>query len=143
MYFQEQKPPQPWTNVRLTDKVKPTSYQLYLHPDLNKGTFSGKVTIAIELTAPQSYISVHSKGLNITTSKILVGKRTIVSVPLSHCFEYSENEFWIVETENELKPNSYNLYFEFNGSLKNKIVGFYQSTYVDSDGEHRYVLKMT
>lgn len=111
---------------------------MWLYPNLSSGNFNGRVTIKIDVSSAQSYIAVHIKGLKITTSKLSLNNEQRTEIPLKECFEYSENEFWICELENPLMPNSYRLYFEFNGKLTNKIVGFYRSTYKDSDGVERY-----
>merc|ERR550532_1285823 len=52
-------------NARLPEHLLPLHYELYLHPDLQEGTFKGRVRIDILATQPADYFLVHSKGLDI------------------------------------------------------------------------------
>lgn len=123
--------------MRLSPSIKPTLYQLSLHPSLSTGVFHGKVTIFINVESPQSHISVHIKELHVNVSKLYLDNEEKTPIEIKDIFEYSDNEFWIIELKNELIPNRYKLYFEFNGKLINKMVGFYLSMYQNAAGERR------
>lgn len=136
--MQSISPPRPWSNIRLPENVRPSEYHLWLYPNLSSGIFYGRVTIIIDVTSVQSYIAVHIKEVQITTSKLTVNNEQGTEIQFKDCFEYPKNEFWICEFEDSIQPDTYKLYFEFNGKLTNKIVGFYRSTYKHPDGAERY-----
>lgn len=120
-------------NFRLPAGIRPTLYNLYLHPDLKTKTFSGNVKIHLEITKPTNFIPVHIKFLNITKTDLFKnnpgGKSSVVEIKQS--FEYGKFEYWVTETVNNLEVGDYMIDFDFNGSLANRIVGFYQSSYFD------------
>lgn len=120
-------------NFRLPVGIRPTLYNLYLHPDLQTKKFSGNVKIHLEISKPTNFIPVHIKYLNITKTDLF--KKTpngdISSVQIKQSFEYERFEYWVTETESDLEAGEYMLDFHFNGNLDKRIVGFYQSSYFD------------
>ena len=52
--------------LRLSEHVIPVHYDLFLHPDLVTGIFSGKVVITLDIQQPTDEIILHSHLLNIT-----------------------------------------------------------------------------
>ncbi|PNF17921.1 hypothetical protein B7P43_G02198 [Cryptotermes secundus] len=139
----------PWeADHRLPLDTDPVHYDIFLHPDLNNFTFSGKVVIQINVKNPRSFLLVNTKYLDIfdtrltklipaeseretnSTTKKFGEEREI---KIENAFEYKPNEFWVVLVKNntELQPGFYNLHLQFRGNLSGKIVGFYSSTYTD------------
>lgn len=58
----------------LPTTVKPTHYALFLHPDLDKHTFSGRVAIALECLVGCDVISLHANELELKQASFgLVG----------------------------------------------------------------------
>ena len=54
-------------NYRISQSTQPLHYDVYLFPDLESDTFSGKVAIDIQVTGPpRTYLAVHTKFLTIT-----------------------------------------------------------------------------
>ncbi|GAB1864921.1 Aminopeptidase [Camponotus japonicus] len=126
-------------SFRLPKEVKPIRYDLFLHPKLKQKTFSGKVTILIDVLDDRTTIALHQKGLKITTVELKTyGLEKDYKIEISSISNPSKYEIFVISTETELKPGLYNLSLEFDGSLKNKIVGFYSSTY-QYDSEERYI----
>lgn len=128
-------------NFRLPATIRPTLYNLYLHPDLKTKTFSGNVKIHLEITKPTNFIPVHIKLLNITKTDLFKknpeGNNSVIEIKQS--FEYRKFEYWVTETVNDLEAGDYILDFNFTGNLANRIVGFYQSSYFDKKkNESRY-----
>lgn len=123
----------PWESThRLSPYIRPLQYFINLHPDLEHGTFNGSVDITLMLDTNQSYIKLHSKGLNIIETKL---NSNVVTA-----FSYPKHEFWVVVPDNELNAGEHKLQFIFEGSLLNKIVGFYQSVYTDiQSNEKRFI----
>jgi hypothetical protein len=140
----------PWEqDYRLPADTDPIHYDIFLHPDLNNSTFTGRVTIQINVKNPRYFLLVNTKHLDIYDTRLTevvphgneasdnfkkkrVGEER--EVKIEDAFEYKPNEFWVivVEKNTELKPGIYNLHLQFRGSLSGKIVGFYSSTYTDS-----------
>lgn len=121
---------------RLPSEIKPVAYKLLLHPNLETSTFSGRVAIDIIVHKEISYVAVHSKALTITKTN-LEKKNFTASIPIYQTYEKPEFQQWITETETPLIPGEYTISFEFNGDLKNRIVGFYESVYTDKKTNKR------
>ena len=134
-------------NSRLPQHLIPLHYDLYLHPDLQEGTFkgqlfyldvvnlflSGQVRIDIEATQPADHFLVHTKGLSIQETVL---ERDGAGVPLRSTFEFPEHQFWVVLPQSRAGPGNYSLNLTFSGSLTDGITGFYKSLYKNSQGEN-------
>lgn len=117
---------------RLSSSVWPTTYNLFLNPDLEAKTFSGNVKIDFTVTDPVKLVTLHSKFLNVTTNKLIRNlENGAEGIPIKSSFEYKKYEYFIVEPELELVIGNYTIDLTFDGSLDNKIVGFYGSSYFD------------
>ncbi|KAF2355490.1 Peptidase M1 membrane alanine aminopeptidase N-terminal [Trinorchestia longiramus] len=131
----------PWEeNSRLPETVLPLHYLLYLHPDLDTKLFSGSVSIEMNSTETRDYFLVHSKGLTLSNTQLLQQQPddSWVPVALLDQFAYTPNEFWVMQTEVPVPAGQYKFSCSFNGSLANNgIVGFYNSTYVNENGDIR------
>ncbi|XP_058458300.1 aminopeptidase A-like isoform X1 [Malaya genurostris] len=119
-------------SFRLPRHVKPRHYELLLQPDLEQQKFSGQVGIDITVIEPTNYIVLHSNQLTIgdtLLSKVLPD-RSSQSVMVRQTYAYEPHQYWVIETDN-IGVGEYRLSMQFSGSLANKIVGFYSSTYRD------------
>lgn len=129
---------EPDVSFRLPKEVKPIHYDLFLHPNLQKGTFSGKVTILLDVLDRRRTIALHQKGLNIKSANLTTYDREEnFEIELSSISKPTKYEIFVVSAENEFNPGLYNLYLEFDGSLQDKIVGFYSSKYKDAKNKTR------
>jgi len=123
-------------SFRLPKEVQPIHYDLFLYPDLNNGTFSGNVTILLNVLDKRRTIALHQKNLSITSVSLKShGLEENFDIKISSTIDSLKNEMFVVTTENEFNPGLYNLYLEFNGSLQNKIVGFYSSSYIETENK--------
>ena len=123
----------PWLDGFLPSYQKPLHYDLWMYPDFyNDGnTFYGNETIHIEILNNTRYLIVHIKAMTITSTNVLHENGTPLEI--SRTFEYSENQYWVVETVNEIPSGStVMLQLHFTGSLVNGIVGYYKSNYTNS-----------
>lgn len=118
---------------RLPNEIRPTLYNLLLRPNFQTQTFSGNVSINLNVSKPISFVAVHSKYLSVSTISLkqngLNGSSSDVEV--ANVFDYSEREYWVTEVAKPLDVGEYVLNLSFNGKLTDRIVGFYQSSYTD------------
>uniref|UniRef100_A0A1B0AGP0 glutamyl aminopeptidase n=1 Tax=Glossina pallidipes TaxID=7398 RepID=A0A1B0AGP0_GLOPL len=119
---------------RLPREIKPRHYQLRLQPDLANRTFSGNVTINLEVLKPISFIPVHAKYLKVDTEQVWQLDET--NTPLRKIdpvltFSHPDCEYWVTEFSEPLQVGNYSLLLTFNGSTAYRIVGLYQSSYWD------------
>ncbi|XP_043274166.1 glutamyl aminopeptidase-like [Venturia canescens] len=128
-------------SFRLPKEVKPLHYDLYLHPDLDNGTFQGNVTILIDVLDQRSYIALHQKDLNITSASLKTYDREVdYEVPIKEFYTVDKLEELLVTFDKDLHSGLYHLAFAFNGALQpDKIVGFYSSKYKDAENRTRYI----
>lgn len=127
---------------RLPKELRPLKYAIRLEPDLQNKTFLGNITIKLEVKQPISFIPVHSKLLTVRTESVQrlnESDAPMESITPKLSFECPEFEYWVTEFEKPLEVGNYSLHLAFNGSLANRIVGFYQSSYLDKQkNEKRY-----
>lgn len=60
-------------DLRLPKDVIPVHYELYLYPDLESESFSGRIFMHVEVKQQRSFIVCHIKGLNVTKSELFKG----------------------------------------------------------------------
>jgi aminopeptidase N len=119
----------------LPKEVVPIHYDLYLHPKLKEGTFTGTASILIDVHDNRRTIALHQKDLNITSVKLeTYGLEEDYEINISSVSKPTKYEIFVISTEDEITSGLYNLYLEFSGNLKDKIVGFYSSKYQYKSG---------
>jgi len=123
----------------LPTNVRPTHYNIFLFPDLEKFTFEGSVDIDI---------NINDDSNEITTN---VYDMTIHSVSITDVASMKKQDatnFEIDETSQTLKMTFANtlkkgskakLSIKFTGNLNNEMNGFYRSEYSDSNGQKKYM----
>lgn len=130
----------PDESFRLPKEVIPIHYDLFLHPKLQEGTFSGKVTILIDVQDNRKTIALHQQDLTITSVKLTTyGLDKDYEINISSISRPTKYDIFVISTENEIQSGLYNLSLEFNGSLRDKIIGFYNSKYQYKTNETRYI----
>ena len=130
-----------WENLRLPSYIVPIHYDITLYPDFyeSNGWFYGNETVEIDIQQTTNVILIHTNFLNITRTRLSYSDG--INIELSRTFWFEENQFWVVETVAPIRVGTVYLDLEFDGSLTRAIVGFYKSSYVNSDtGMTRFVL---
>lgn len=117
------------TGWRLPQSVIPTHYNLILNPDLQSGTFTGQIDIHFTAVEIVSLIKLHSKGLTIESIELRGNEVSFVEKP--------ERELLVLTFRNELPMGEHKMTVKFSGDMKNRIVGFYRSSYTNQQGEER------
>ena len=122
-----------WGNLRLPKYIVPIHYEITLYPDFydDNGWFYGNETVEIDIQQTTNVVLIHANFLNITRTRLTYSDGT--NIELSRTFWYEENQFWVVETVEPVRVGTVYLDLEFDGSLTRAIVGFYKSSYVNSD----------
>ena len=122
----------------LPKNVKPLHYDIVLEPDLEKFTYSGEVTIDLDVVEDTSSISLNTIDLDIHETKITSGNDTITSSPkLSYD---DDSQTTKIDFDHKISAGaSAKLYHKFTGTLNDKMAGFYRSSYKDADGKEKYM----
>lgn len=127
-------------DFRLPPEVKPVHYDLYLHPDLKKGTFKGRVIISIDILKKQKFLALHQLDLKIdsvslykydASNKSKLGNQSLENIEIKESYPISEKQVFVVVPKEDLTIGRYDLKLSFIGSLQNRIFGFYSSKYRD------------
>ncbi|XP_032666261.1 glutamyl aminopeptidase isoform X1 [Odontomachus brunneus] len=127
-------------SFRLPKEVKPVHYDLFLHPNLQQGTFSGNVTILLDVLDRRRTIALHQKGLNIQSANLTTYDREEnFEIELSSISKPTKYEIFVISAKDEFSSGLYNLNLKFDGSLQDKIVGFYSSKYRDPQNKTRLI----
>lgn len=115
--------------------VIPELYTLHLHPNLVERHFNGTNTISVKVHRRTNVIVLHSVGLDIQRVDFRTGNRYVLAT-----YELIASQEFLriqlaeyVEASNEIAELS----IAFGGSLMNRIVGLYGSSYVNPAGQTR------
>ena len=122
--------------VVLPKNVLPVKYHITLAPDLAQWTFRGDQTVDVDIVNATLEIPINASELDIQEAWIVLGdgKRKDV-IDLRYDEEKETVTLVFAET---LPKGSGQLGMRFTGTLNDRLVGFYRSTYLGSDGlEHR------
>lgn len=133
-----------WTKFRLPDHIIPFHYDLHMEPDMVEDTYTGSVSIHLNLNEPSTHLWLHIRETYVTAVPTLQlsGPTGISTVGVKGCFEYTPQEYVVVEATEQLKATSaqehYILTLHFQGWLNGSLVGFYKTTYQEN-GETRKI----
>ncbi len=123
--------PVPLRPYRLPDHVRPTRYDVRLRPSLDDATFTGAVSIRLDVDEPVSTIVLNAVELGI--EQVEVDGET-ASWELD-----ADSERMTIVTAQPITASEATLFVRFTGILNDKLRGFYRSTYVDSDGNEQVI----
>ncbi|XP_032306948.1 glutamyl aminopeptidase [Drosophila ananassae] len=125
-------------DYRLPSTLKPNHYDLYLFPNIETGEFSGQETIKITVLEATDKITLHSLNLKISSYSLQnTGSNTLAIQEVS--FD-SVREFLVFQLSEELPAGrEVELHIGFEGSMANKIVGLYSSSYLKEDETRKVI----
>jgi glutamyl aminopeptidase len=126
--------PEDMSKYRLPTSAVPAKYDLYLFPDLVYGLFRGKVTAQTNIRETTNEIVMHSNQLNI--NEVFVNEN-LGSFEVDQQYEL----LTVRKTDgSEFSQGSVvNITVDFDGDMKNRIVGLYTSSYTNAVGDVRYM----
>jgi puromycin-sensitive aminopeptidase len=116
---------------RLPRTVAPRRYDLELQPDLTNATFSGAVTIELDVLEPTSEIVCNALEMEIDTA-LVNGKAVTYRLD-------EPTERLMLQLATPIEPGTATLTITFRGILNDMLRGFYRSTFVDDEGVSRTI----
>jgi puromycin-sensitive aminopeptidase len=116
---------------RLSKAVSPRRYEVELTPDLSAATFTGSVSIAVDVAEEVTAVTLNAIELDITAC-------TVDGVDAAWSLDEGTERLEIVPAQ-PLGTGSATIDLRFTGILNDKLRGFYRSTFVDDDGEEHVI----
>lgn len=121
---------------RLPGNVIPSRYELRLEPDLESRSFAGDATIYLNVIESVAEIVLNAAELTIASATLEGGKEGLL--PATIALE-EPTERCRLTLPKVVDPGDYRLRLCFNGTLNDKLRGFYHSTYRDAAGAPRHL----
>ncbi|XP_058444532.1 aminopeptidase N-like [Malaya genurostris] len=137
------------TSYRLPREVIPEHYDLEVHTHLNDDgkefRFHGMVNITVRSRYNSIDITLHSKNLSIAENNIsirdLYHKRQVKIFAIAYD---PRNDFLIIRTAGLFREgHRYRLSIPFEAELKADVIGYYRSSYLNSESGQRVWLSTT
>nr|XP_033770421.1 leucyl-cystinyl aminopeptidase isoform X2 [Geotrypetes seraphini] len=126
----------PWAQHRLPNSIRPLHYDLFLHPNLTTGIFTGFVQIMLNVTQESKSIILHSLGLNITNVNLISAAKNQIKITFLEHKPFAQ--IAVVPSEPLSRTQTYNLSMEYSSNLSDSYSGFYKIAYKD-DGQKRWL----
>lgn len=125
------------SRYRLPSHVIPEHYDLHICPDLDTESFTGSVSITIDVREPISQIALNAKELDIASACVAGVDGDEIEV--SDVVMDEELERATLMLDADIAVGVYDLRIEFSGILNRKLAGFYISTFTDTEGVERKI----
>lgn len=120
---------------RLPRSVVPSRYRLRLEPDLAEFTFAGSASIDVTVETPVTEVVLNAADLHISSAELTSPTETIGASP-----RYDEEmERVTLSLESEAAAGDWELRIKFEGTLNDRLHGFYRSTFTDVDGNEQVI----
>ena len=119
---------------RLPRHALPSRYEVRLEPDLDSATFAGSVVIEIEVAESDPTVDglvLNAAELTIHSARIDGAEATVVVDP--------ELERVSISTGSPLPAGAHRIEVDFDGTINDRLRGFYRSTFIDADGVERVI----
>ncbi|XP_070567834.1 aminopeptidase N-like [Ptychodera flava] len=135
-------PEEPWESHRLPDTLKPLLYNLKIKIDLDEFLISGRSEITFTCTAATRYVILHTKLQEIDKESIKVCRQTDGEILEQSAPSrlYPQTQYLVIELSTSLTEDvDYVVVVEYTGVLEDDLIGIYRSSYIDDDGNRRYL----
>jgi puromycin-sensitive aminopeptidase len=116
---------------RLDRTLVPSAYRIFITPDLENASFSGRVEIDVDIIEPTKVIKLNAIELELGAATLTTGGTAHRSTDLHLDEEY---EVATYSFDSALPVGAAVLEIGFNGILNDQLHGFYRSTYTDPAG---------
>ncbi|KAK7065754.1 Endoplasmic reticulum aminopeptidase 1 [Halocaridina rubra] len=128
----------PWADVRLPFHVRPLYYDIVLHPNITTRHVKGNLTIKLTAIEETKAIIFHGRELNV--SLLTLHNKYEKQLKTDKFLEYPAHQQLYLGLDETLRRGSnYTLRLSFEAHLKEGLEGFYLSSYINGDGEKRYI----
>ena len=125
------------SRYRLPSHVFPEHYDLHICPDLDTESFTGSVSITIDVRESISQIVLNAKEIEIASACVAGVDGDEIGV--SDVVMDEELERATLMLDGDVAVGVYDLRIEFSGILNRKLAGFYISTFTDTEGVERKI----
>jgi puromycin-sensitive aminopeptidase len=116
---------------RLGKNVIPNRYDVELTPDLAAASFTGTVTIAVDVASETTEIVLNAIELEI-------GSAAVGGQPATWALDEASERLTLT-LDAPIPAGPATVEISFTGILNDKLRGFYRSTFVDGDGNERVI----
>ena len=116
---------------RLPRHIIPTKYDLRLEPDIASATFHGQETVSLTVLQTTTTIVLNAADLAVNSAVIegQQGQRQQATIELDESLQRCR-----LTLSQPITPGEWRLHLSFEGTLNDKLRGFYRSTYKDQTG---------
>ncbi len=121
------------TSPRLSRTVVPTRYDLVVETSPDISSFSGEVTIALQVAEPTSEVVLHARELNVQLAGLEQGGEQVAA-------EFTVDpgtERVGIRAARPLGAGTATLRLRFGAPISRGLLGYYRSTFVDESGSER------
>ena len=123
------------TKYRLPRNIIPSKYTLRLRPNFQTFAFAGTVTVEFDVVELSNSVVLNASELEITSAKVTQdGTSQNCRTDLD-----AELERATVSFDQPLRPGEAALEITFEGSLNDKLSGFYRSKFTSDSGEELFI----
>ncbi|HLF04458.1 MAG TPA: M1 family metallopeptidase, partial [Dehalococcoidia bacterium] len=116
--------------------VRPSKYRLTLTPDLDHFTFTGQVSIDVDILRRTQEIVLNAEELQLQSAALVRPRSRSTPTQIT---PDSARETVTLDFGKALSPGKARLDLEFTGQLNDQLRGFYRSQYTTPSGEKRYL----
>ena len=121
----------PSNPYRLSRGVVPSAYRIFLTPDLEAATFTGRVEIDVDVNESKPELTMHAKELVLGAATVTGAGTSYRSSEANFDATYETVTF---QFDAALPVGPATMEIAFTGILNDQLVGFYRSTFVDDHG---------
>jgi puromycin-sensitive aminopeptidase len=121
----------PTNPYRLVRTVVPSAYRIFLTPDLENFTFAGRVEIDVQIDEEVRELTLHALDLELGAATVTADGTSYRSQE-HRLDETYETATFVFERTLPVGPAVVEI--AFDGSLNDQLVGFYRSSFVDTEG---------
>lgn len=104
-----QQPPK----LRLPDTVAPTSYRVHLTLDPNKNSFSGQISIRIDIKRATKLIWLNGAGISISQASLRSGNQSLSAKPVN-----GGSDFVGLQFDSEVPAGAADLEIQYTGKVR-------------------------
>jgi puromycin-sensitive aminopeptidase len=119
---------------RLARTVTPSRYDLTFEPALHAATFRGEEAVTVTVHEPVTEIVLNAKELEVLEGSLVAPDGA--TIELEKIVLDPGSERVTLGLADTASPGEWSLRLSFRGTLNDRMVGFYRSTYEDDGARH-------